>query len=97
MPPNNSTATAGRAPPQPPQRAPTFSNLYRRATGNKEKTPKVETKEILIAKYELEWAALKEWLDERFAAKYSRVFTERFEVRGDHYVVYLPEDLTEVC
>lgn len=83
MPPNNSGATgpgvSGRAPPQPPSRTATFSSIFRAATGKKEKSPEVETKEVFIPKYELDWDRLKEWLDERFA-KYNCTFTKRFNV-----------------
>lgn len=75
MPPN-----AGRPTPQPPQRTATFSSLFRAVTGgNKEKSPEVETKEVFIPRYELEWDSLKEWLDTRFA-QYKCTFTERFNV-----------------
>jgi hypothetical protein len=83
MPPNNSIAigpgVAGRAPPQPPYRTPTFSSLFRAATGKKEKLPEFKTKEVFIAKYELEWDSLKEWLDMRFS-QYKCTFTKRFDV-----------------
>jgi hypothetical protein len=83
MPPNKSIAigpgVAGRAPPQPPQRTSTFSSLFRAATGKKEKSPEVKTKEVFIPRYELEWDSLKEWLDTRFA-QYKCTFTKRFNV-----------------
>lgn len=88
MPPYNSNAigssVAGRAPLQPPWRAPTFSSLFRVPTGKKEKSPKVKTKEVFIPKYELEWDSLKEWLDTRFA-HYKCTFTKRFNVVRSTY------------
>lgn len=82
MPPNNPIATgpgvAGRPPPPPPKRTSTLSSLFRAATFKKEKTPEVETREVFISSYELDWDRLKEWLDTRFA-QYKCTFTERFD------------------
>ena len=65
--------------PQPPQRSATLSTLFRAVTGKKEKAAKVERKSVFIAKYELDWDKLKDWLDRRFTS-YDRTFTERFDV-----------------
>ena len=83
MPPNN-TATgaapgvAGRVATPKPKRTTTLSSLYRRATG-KETSPEVETIEVFISTYELEWDRLKKWLDKRFAG-HKCTFTERFNM-----------------
>ena len=39
----------------------------------------METKEVFIAKYELDWDRLKDYLDKRFA-KYNCTFTKQFNV-----------------
>jgi hypothetical protein len=101
MPPNN-TATgpapgvAGRASTPKPKRTGTLSSIYRRATG-KETSPEVETVEVFIPKYELEWDSLKEWLDKRFEG-HGCTFTKRFNVvRRDRCYVSKPRVLMCVC
>jgi hypothetical protein len=83
MPPNNTATTlaigvAGRVATPKAKRTQTFTSLLRRATGQ-EQSPEIETIEVFIPKYNLDWDRLKVWLDKRFE-RYNSTFTERYRV-----------------